>query len=129
MVVKSATKKKLMDLGIKEPYAHMLADDRRWKEVQSTYHGSTNKPVSMLSQEDILHIVYGRTEADVDEWWIINDIHARIQGLKEIEVPMDLGIVNHSRIMTLTQKIEKKPKKFTPYHKKQYRIQFPKEVE
>ena len=27
MVVKSATKKKLMDLGIEEEYAHKLADD------------------------------------------------------------------------------------------------------
>jgi len=28
MVVKSATKKKLMDLGIDENFAHALADDR-----------------------------------------------------------------------------------------------------
>ena len=30
MVVKSATKKKLMDLGIDENFAHALADDRKW---------------------------------------------------------------------------------------------------
>ena len=34
MVVKSATKKKLMDLGIAEEYAHRLADDRKWDNVK-----------------------------------------------------------------------------------------------
>ena len=34
MVVKSATKKKLMDLGIAENFAHMLADDRKWDDVK-----------------------------------------------------------------------------------------------
>ena len=29
MVVKSATKKKLMDMGIQEEFAHKLADDRK----------------------------------------------------------------------------------------------------
>ena len=34
MVVKSATKKKLMDLGIDEEYAHKLADDKKWDDVK-----------------------------------------------------------------------------------------------
>ena len=34
MVVKSATKKKLMDMGIAEQYAHSLADDRKWDDVK-----------------------------------------------------------------------------------------------
>ncbi len=34
MVVKSATKKKLMDLGIEENFAHVLADDRKWDDVK-----------------------------------------------------------------------------------------------
>ena len=33
MVVKSATKKKLMDLGVAEEYSHKLADDRKWDDV------------------------------------------------------------------------------------------------
>lgn len=33
MVVKSATKKRLMDLGIAEELAHKLSDDRKWSEV------------------------------------------------------------------------------------------------
>ena len=34
MVVKSATKKKLTDLGIEEEHAHLLADDRKWDDVK-----------------------------------------------------------------------------------------------
>ena len=34
MVVKSATKKKLMDMGIDEDFAHRLADDRKWDDVK-----------------------------------------------------------------------------------------------
>ena len=34
MVVKSATKKKLMDMQIPEEYAHLLADDRKWDDVK-----------------------------------------------------------------------------------------------
>lgn len=33
MVVKSATKKKLMDRGMSEPLAHILATDRKWSDV------------------------------------------------------------------------------------------------
>ena len=39
MVVKSATKKKLMDLGIEEEYAHKLADDRKWDDVKGLLLG------------------------------------------------------------------------------------------
>ena len=34
MVVKSATKKKLMDMLVPEEYAHLLADDRKWDDVK-----------------------------------------------------------------------------------------------
>ena len=34
MVVKSATKKKLQDMGIPEEYAHALADNRKWDDVR-----------------------------------------------------------------------------------------------
>ena len=44
MVVKSATKKKLMDLGIEENFAHALADDRKWDDVK------------VMSQADIAKI-------------------------------------------------------------------------
>lgn len=35
MVVKSATKKKLMDRGVPEQYAHILADDRKWDQLRA----------------------------------------------------------------------------------------------
>ena len=41
MVVKSATKKKLMDLGIAENFAHMLADDRKWDDVKEMTQNRT----------------------------------------------------------------------------------------
>ena len=34
MVVKSATKKKLMDMLVLEEFAHKLADDRKWDDVK-----------------------------------------------------------------------------------------------
>ena len=34
MVVKSATKKKLQDLGVPETFAHALANDRKWDDVK-----------------------------------------------------------------------------------------------
>ena len=34
MVVKSATKKKLMDMLVPEEHAHKLADDRKWDDVK-----------------------------------------------------------------------------------------------
>ena len=37
MVVKSATKKKLMDLGIPEEVAHLLSEDRKWAEGNPGY--------------------------------------------------------------------------------------------
>ena len=33
MVVKSATKKRLIDIGVGEDWAHQLADDRKWAAV------------------------------------------------------------------------------------------------
>ena len=36
MVVKSATKKKLMDMLVSEEFAHKLADDRKCKDSNSS---------------------------------------------------------------------------------------------
>lgn len=35
MVVKSATKKKLMDMGITESISHILANDRKWEDIKN----------------------------------------------------------------------------------------------
>ena len=50
MVVKSATKKKLMDLGIDENFAHARADDRKWDDVK------------VMSQADIAKICENDSE-------------------------------------------------------------------
>jgi hypothetical protein len=44
MVVKSATKKKLMDLGFPEDWAHKLADDRKWDDVKKLW------PVELMNE-------------------------------------------------------------------------------
>ena len=46
MVVKSATKKKLMDLGMPQPVANELAQDRRWQDL------------SGLTAKEMYHIVW-----------------------------------------------------------------------
>ena len=46
MVVKSATKKKLHDLGLPTPIATALADDRKWDDLKS------------LTAEEMYHIVW-----------------------------------------------------------------------
>ena len=38
MVVKSATKKRLMELGVSEEYAHKLATDRNMTDIKNMTH-------------------------------------------------------------------------------------------
>ncbi len=51
MVVKSATKKKLMDMGIPEDYAHNLADGRKWDDVKILSQGEIAKICGLSSEE------------------------------------------------------------------------------
>jgi len=48
MVVKSATKKKLMDLGIADNYAHVLADDKKWDDVKIL----TSQQIAQICETD-----------------------------------------------------------------------------
>ena len=48
MVVKSATKKKLMDLGVTEEFAHKLANDRKWDDVKDL----KQKEVAQICETD-----------------------------------------------------------------------------
>ncbi len=50
MTVKSATKKKLMDMGLEETYAHALADDRKWDDVKVLSKGEIAKICGLDSQ-------------------------------------------------------------------------------
>ena len=51
MVVKSATKKKLMDMGVQEEFAHKLADDRKWDDVKILSPGEIAQICGLSSEE------------------------------------------------------------------------------
>ena len=65
MVVKSATKKKLMDLGIAEEYAHRLADDRKWDDVKVLSAGEIAQICATDSgmAQKISEVIQGSTKA------------------------------------------------------------------
>lgn len=69
MVVKSATKKKLMDLGIADNYAHTLADDRKWDDVKVL----TSQQIAQFCETDsetgdtIHAIIVGATKKGQDQ--------------------------------------------------------------
>ena len=69
MVVKSATKKKLMDLGIADNYAHTLADDRKWDDVKIL----TAQQIAQICETDsetgdtIHGIIIGATKKGQDQ--------------------------------------------------------------
>jgi DNA-directed RNA polymerase subunit A" len=51
MVVKSATKKKLMDMGVQEEFSHKLADDRKWDDVKMLTAGEIAQICGLASDE------------------------------------------------------------------------------
>ncbi len=58
MVVKSATKKKLMDIGIPEEVAHVLANNRRWSPTaEFAGTGSIKELMATGSQEEVQEFV------------------------------------------------------------------------
>ena len=58
MVVKSATKKKLMDIGIPEEVAHVLSEDRRWgADTGKTTYKSVKELMATGSQEEVQEFV------------------------------------------------------------------------
>ena len=69
MVVKSATKKKLMDLGIEEEYAHKLADDRKWDDVKVLAAGEIAQICATDSgmAQNISEVIQGSTKAALKE--------------------------------------------------------------
>lgn len=71
MVVKSATKKKLLDLGISEAIAHKLADDRKWEEIRD------------MSPNEIYEII---RDSEHDYYWDYVDKVALWRKLGRLEV-------------------------------------------
>jgi hypothetical protein len=66
MVVKSATKKKLQDLGFSEAMAHLLADDRKWGDIENM---SPNQIYEIIMDSKASYLVDGMTyEQKVALW-------------------------------------------------------------
>tara|TARA_B100002019_G_C21207352_1_gene567441 strand:+ start:832 stop:1308 length:477 start_codon:yes stop_codon:yes gene_type:complete len=56
MVVKSATKKKLMEIGIPEEVAHVLSEDRKWSDRSGKWDTITEL-MAVGSQEEVQEFV------------------------------------------------------------------------
>ena len=81
MVVKAATKKRLMDNGVPESVAHLLADDRTIEEVKD------------LGIHHIAEKIYGlhfRTSADFEEMFYAKRQGAKLQKARIIYYLIDL---------------------------------------
>jgi len=66
MVVKSATKKKLLDLGFSEEMAHLMADDRKWEDIKNM---SPNQIYEIIIDSKASYLVDGMTyEQKVALW-------------------------------------------------------------
>ena len=77
MVVKSATKKRLMDVGFPEDWSHKLADDRKWDDIIT------------LWPADIMHII---SDFDGEEEWQNNmekDVMLKWLLLNQLDVKFD----------------------------------------
>jgi len=75
MVVKSATKKRLMDLGFSDDWAHKLADDRKWEDVITLWPSEI---------KDIVSVFVGETEWEQNQkrdvmlkWLLLNQLDVK----------------------------------------------------
>jgi len=66
MVVKSATKKKLMDSGWSEPAAHIMANDRRWEDVIKMSHYEVE---AIMNNAGIISVFYNNKYKNIWDWW------------------------------------------------------------
>ena len=57
MVVKSATKKKLMDMGIPEEVAHLLSDDRKWADASGVQQWDTIRDLMNQPHQEFVDII------------------------------------------------------------------------
>ena len=71
MVVKSACKKKLMDLGFPESWAHILADDRKWDDVIDLW------PIQI---KNAVMGIYTLPDLDIEvmgKWLLLNQLEVK----------------------------------------------------
>ena len=89
MVVKSATKKKLQDLGFSEAMAHLLADDRKWGDIENM---SPNQIYEIIMDSKASYLVDGMTYEQKVALW-------RKLGMLEIKArKKDDGSVDTDRV-------------------------------
>jgi hypothetical protein len=69
MVVKSATKKRLMDMGFPESWAHTIADDRKWDGVIELWPIQIKNAV--ISNK-IVDDEYGLNIEVMEKWLLLN---------------------------------------------------------
>ena len=89
MVVKSATKKKLMDLGFSNSMAHTLADDRKWDDVKN------------MSPNEIYDILVESSQDIVGDDWDYADKVGLWRKLGRLEIKVvkdDTGEVDTDRV-------------------------------
>ena len=127
MVVKSATKKKLMDMGVDEEYAHQLAYDRKWHgvvvlsprniltilfgaktwndEVYDSHHIQSSRQPHLAQSFPLTTPQLDRlTPAGVKNLEIVNDIYKKVHGIemvkqyREQRSGVPFGIINHPRL-------------------------------
>ena len=80
MVVKSATKKKLMDLGFSEQHAHELAWERKWDDIK------------VLSPRNLLRILFG------SKTWNEPDENIRSANTPNLDSRYPLGVTNDKHL-------------------------------
>ena len=125
MVVKSATKKKLMDMGVDDAYAHKLAWERKWDGVVvlsprniltnlfgaktwnnqfSALHPPPEKQPNLSQSFPLTTSQLDRlTPTGVEHIEIVNDIYAKIHKLeKKEQVYGHYGVINHTRLFVYT---------------------------
>jgi hypothetical protein len=127
MVVKSATKKKLMDMGVDEEYAHQLSYDRKYDavrvlsprniltilfgaktwndEVYDSHHIQSSKKPHLTQSFPLTTPQLDRlTPTGVKHLEIVNDIYMKIHEIEIVEKYREersgvpFGIINHPRL-------------------------------
>jgi len=84
MVVKSATKKKLLDLGFSEEMARLLADDRKWGDLMNL---SPNQIYEIVMNSRSSYLVDGMTyEQKVELWRQLGRLEIKVGRDGEVDI-------------------------------------------
>jgi len=115
MVVKSATKKKLMGMGVDAEHAHALAWERKWDGVKvlsprnllTVIYGAKDwnmagMPVPTLTSEYPIKAIgkYELTDMGKKHLDTINDYYRIFHNINEHNIVVQKGIINHEKLFT-----------------------------